>query len=169
MDAMTAILSRRSVRKYTRQAVSEEAVRSILAAAMAAPSAGDQQPWQFVAIDDRGILDAIPEYHEYSAMLREAPLAIAVCGDERLERHKGCWVQDCSAATQNLLLAAHALNLGAVWLGVYPDQQRVEKTKELLGLPEEVIPLAIVALGYPAERKPPADRFDASRIHTNRW
>ena len=102
-------------------------------------------------------------------MLKDAPLAIVVCGDERLERYKGFWVQDCSAATQNLLLAAHALGLGAVWLGVYPVQQRVEKTQDLLGLPEGVIPLAIIALGHPAERKPPADRYDASRVHRNRW
>ncbi len=169
MEAVKAILGRRSIRRYTRQEVPEEAVRSLLVAAMTAPSAGDQQPWQFVVLDDRSVLNAIPEYHEYSAMLREAPLAIVVCGDERLERHKGFWVQDCSASTQNLLLAAHALGLGAVWLGIHPVEQRVEKTKELLGLPDEVIPLAIVAVGHPAERKPPSDRFDASRIHTNRW
>ena len=102
-------------------------------------------------------------------MLKDAPLAIVVCGDERLERYKGFWVQDCSAATQNLLLAAHAVGLGAVWLGVYPVQQRVAKTQDLLGLPEGVIPLAIIAVGHPAERKPPADRYDASRVHRNSW
>ena len=102
-------------------------------------------------------------------MLREAPLAIAVCGDLRLEEYKGYWVQDCSAATQNLLLAAHGAGLGAVWLGVHPVEDRVAKTQALLGLPPQAIPLAIIGLGHPAEEKGPDDRFDASRVHRNRW
>lgn len=169
MEALEAIHGRRSIRRYTAQPVSEEMIEKMLRAAMAAPSAGNQQPWQFVVIDDRKILDAIPKFHPYSAMLREAPLAIVVCGDERQERYKGYWVQDCSAATQNLLLAAHALGLGAVWLGVYPIMDRVAKAQELLGLPSQVIPLAIVAVGHPAEKKGPEDRFQASRVHRNRW
>lgn len=169
METLEAIHGRRSIRRYTAQPVSEEMVEKMLRAAMAAPSAGNQQPWQFVVIDDRKILDAIPQFHPYSAMLKEAPLAIVVCGDERQERYKGYWVQDCSAATQNLLLAAHDLGLGAVWLGVYPIMDRVAKTQELLGLPPHVIPLAIVSIGHPAEKKGPEDRFQASRIHRNRW
>ena len=169
MDAFEAIHGRRSIRSYTSEAIPEDVIEDLLKAAMAAPSAGNQQPWQFVVIDDRKLLDAIPEYHEHSAMLKQAPLAIAMCGDQRLERHKGFWVQDCSAATQNLLLAAHAKGLGAVWLGIYPVEERVKKTQQLLGLPKEVIPLAVVALGYPAESKDPADRFDSSRVHRNCW
>jgi len=169
MDVYEAIYGRRSIRGYTSQPISEDVVQELLKAAMAAPSAGNEQPWQFVVISDRQTLDAIPEYHEYASMLKHAPMAIVVCGDERLEKYKGLWVQDCSAATQNLLLAAHGSGLGAVWLGVHPAEDRVARTRELLGLPREVIPLAIVALGYPAEEKGPADRFDASRIHRNRW
>jgi len=169
MDAMAAILTRRSVRSYSSRTVEGDQVTTLLKAAMAAPSAGNQQPWQFVIIDDRSVLDAIPEYHEYSAMLKQAPVAVAICGDLRLETIKGMWVQDCSAATQNLLLAAHATGLGAVWLGIYPHEERVERTKDLLGLPDEVIPLAIVAVGHPAETPPPADRFNESRIHRNTW
>jgi nitroreductase len=169
MEAFEAIHGRRSIRRYTAQPVAEEMVEKLLRAAMAAPSAGNQQPWQFVVIDDRATLNAIPQFHPYSAMLREAPLAIVICGDERQEKYKGYWVQDCSAATQNLLLAAHALGLGAVWLGVYPLSDRVAKTQELLGLPSHVIPLAIVAVGHPAEKKGPEDRFQASRVHRNRW
>ena len=136
---------------------------------MAAPSAGNQQPWCFVVIDDRQTLDAIPTFHEYAQMLKQAPLAIAVCAEVRREAYRGYWVQDCSAATQNLLLAAHAVGLGAVWLGVHPVESRVRNTRELLGLPEQVIPLAIVAIGHPAEQPRRVDRYEADRVHHNRW
>ncbi len=166
---MDIILTRRSIRKYRNKDVSDELVEKLLKAAMSAPSAGNQQPWHFIVVRDREILDEIPKIHPYSAMLKEAPLAIVICGDVNLEKYKGYWVQDCSAATQNLLLAAHHLGLGAVWLGVYPVEERVEKIKKLFNMPESVIPLCIVAIGYPAEEKPPADRFDKSRIHYDKW
>lgn len=169
MDALEAILTRRSIRQFTDQSVSEAVVEDLLRAAMSAPSAGNQQPWQFVVITDREILDTIPSIHPYSAMLRQAPLAILVCGDEQLETHKGYWVQDCSAATQNLLLAAHARGLGAVWLGIYPRMDRVAGLRKLLGLPEHVVPMALVAIGHPAEHLPPAERYNAARVHRNRW
>ena len=169
MDALEAILTRRSIRQFTDQSVSEAVVEDLLRAAMSAPSAGNQQPWQFVVITDRELLDTIPSIHPYSAMLRQAPLAILVCGDEQLETHKGYWVQDCSAATQNLLLAAHARGLGAVWLGIYPRMDRVAGLRKLLGLPEHVVPMALVAIGHPAEHLPPAERYNAARVHRNRW
>jgi nitroreductase len=169
MDTLQSIFTRRSIRRYTDQPVSEELIEQILRAAMAAPSAGNQQPWQFVVLTDRKLLDAIPGYHPYAEMLRQASAAIVVCGDLRLESRSGYWVQDCSAATQNLLLAAHALGLGAVWLGVYPREDRVANTQCLCGLPAEVIPLAIVALGHPAEQPKPVDRFKPERVHRNKW
>jgi nitroreductase len=169
MEAMEAILSRRSIRRYTAEPVPEEVIQELLAAAMSAPSAGNQQPWHFVIIDDRRILDEVPKYHPYSSMLKQAPLAIAVCGDLELEFMRGYWVQDCAAATENILIAAQAKGLGAVWLGVYPVEERVKATQKLLGLPEHVIPLCLIAIGYPAEKKPPANRYNASRIHRNRW
>ena len=169
MDAMEAILSRRSIRKYTAEPVPEPQIKELLEAAMSAPSAANQQDWQFVVINERQILDEVPKLHPYSQMLREAPLAILVCGDEHLETNKGYWIQDCSAATQNLLIAAHAIGLGAVWLGIYPREDRVAALRELLGIPEHVIPLSLISIGYPAEQKPRADRFDASRVHYNRW
>jgi nitroreductase len=169
MDAMDAILARRSIRRYTAQPVPEPAVKELLEAAMSAPSAGNQQPWHFVVINDRGILDEIPKYHPYSEMLKEASVAVLVCGDLKLEKHKGFWIQDCSAATQNILIAAHAKGLGAVWLGIYPDDKRVNGTRKLLGIPEHIMPLSLIAVGYPAEKKPRPDRYQASRIHQNKW
>ena len=169
MDAMEGILSRRSIRKYTAQPVPDEVVQELLEAAMSAPSAGNEQPWQFVVIRNRQVLDAIPKIHPYAQMVTEAPLAILVCGDLHLETHSGYWVQDCSAATQNLLLAAHAKGLGAVWLGVYPREQPVGDFRKLLALPEHVIPLALVSIGYPAEKKPRAERYDPAKVHNDHW
>ena len=169
MEAMECILSRRSIRKFTAEKPPANIIDELLAAGFAAPSAGNQQPWHFIVMDNRDMLNAITEYHENAQMLKEAPLAIVICGDRRLEKYKDYWVQDCSAAAQNILLAAHARGLGAVWLGVYPRENRVGKTKSLLGLPEEVLPLAIIALGYPAEKKEPSRRWDGQKIHYNGW
>jgi nitroreductase len=169
MDALQAILTRRSIRLYTPEAVKPELVVELLHAAMSAPSAGNQQPWQFVIITERQKLDAIPVFHPYAEMVKLASVAVLVCGDTRLENSKGYWVQDCSAATQNLLLAAHALGLGAVWVGVYPREERVEEFRKLLGIPAEVIPFALIPLGYPAEAKPPSNRYDPSRVHTDAY
>lgn len=169
MDALQAILSRKSIRQYTDQAVAEDDITALLWAAMAAPSAGNEQPWQFVVIRDRQTLDAIPHHHPYAAMAPQASVAILVCGDLDMEKHVGYWVQDCAAATQNILIAAHAKGLGAVWLGVYPRQKRMAGLQQLLGLPERIIPFALIPVGYPAEDKPPANRYDPARVHLNRW
>jgi len=169
MDAMEAIISRRSIRRYTGQTIPGEMIEQLLQAAMSAPSAGNMQPWQFVIIDDRKILDKIPKVHPYATMVREAPLAILVCGDLDLDGFGGYWVQDCSAATENLLIAAHARGLGAVWLGVYPRDERVQALRELLNIPEHITPFAVIPLGYPAEESSKEDRFDRSKVHRNHW
>jgi len=169
MDAMDAILSRRSIRRYTTQSVSDDVVKELLEAGMSAPSAGNEQPWHFIVLTDRQILDEIPTFHPYSRMLREAPLAILVCGDVQLQKYEGYWVQDCSAATENILIAVQAKGLGAVWLGVYPIEERVVGMRKLLGIPEHVIPFSLISIGYPAEQKPRADRYDLSRIRHNGW
>jgi nitroreductase len=166
---MEAIFNRRSIRKYTEQEVSEEQIEKILRAGMAAPSAGNAQPWQFVIIDDMSVLKDITEFHPYSKMLLQVKHAIVICGDLSREKFEGYWVQDCSAATQNMLLMAEELGLGSVWLGVYPMEDRVTALKKLLNIPERVIPLAIIPIGYPAEVKEPNNRFDETRIHRNRW
>jgi nitroreductase len=169
MDAMDAILTRRSIRKYTPQEISDEIVQKLLKAAMNAPSAGNQQPWHFIVIRSREILDEIPTFHQYAQMLKQAPLAIAVCGDLEKQIHEGYWLQDCSAATQNILLAAHALGLGAVWLGVHPRDNRIHGVQSLLKLPERILPLCLIAIGYPDEQKPPDDRFLPERVHYDKW
>jgi nitroreductase len=169
MDALDAIRTRRSIRQYTARPVPEATVTEILRAAMCAPSAGNQQPWEFVVIADRAVREAIPSFHPYAGMLRQAPLAVLVCGNLRRETYKGYWVQDCAAAAENLLLAAHAMGLGAVWVGIYPKEDRVAKLQQLLGLPAHVVPMALVPLGYPAEQVPSPDRYDPARVHRERW
>ncbi|MDZ7838398.1 MAG: nitroreductase family protein [Actinomycetota bacterium] len=144
-------------------------LEKLLRAAMAAPTANNQQDWEFVIIDDRKLLDSVPDFHPYSQMLKQAPAAIAVCADTSQEYHEGYWAQDCSAATQNILLEAQHLGLGACWLGIYPRQERVDGLKKLLQLPENIMPLSLIAIGYPAEEKSPVDRFDKSKIHINKW
>jgi nitroreductase len=166
---MNAIYRRRSIRKFTPEPVSEKTLKKIIKAGMNAPSAGNERPWFFIVIDDRKILDEIPKIHPYASMLREAPVAVAVCGDLNLEKYEGYWIQDCSAATQNMLLEIADLGLGGVWLGVHPIEDRVRRISRLLGLPESVRPLSLVAIGHPAEKKKPKNEFDESRIRYNRW
>ncbi len=166
---MDFILSRRSIRKYTAAPVEEEKISSLLRAAMSAPSAHNQQPWVFVIIDDREVLDRIPEFHPYSSMLLHAPIAILVCADTSNLSSPEFWPQDCSAATENILLAANSCGLGSVWLGVYPREELMSGLSRLLQLPENIQPFSLVSLGYPATEKVASKRFDPARIHRNHW
>ncbi len=166
---MEAILARRSIRKYTNKPVPDDVVGDLLRAAMSAPSAYNEQPWHFVVIRDREVLDKIPEFHPHTQMLHEAPLAILVCCDQNLKKTDWFWPQDCAAATENILIAVQAKGLGAVWCGVYPRQELMDGMRRLLGLPEHITPFSLVAIGYPAEEKPPANRYDESRVHYDRW
>jgi nitroreductase len=165
---MKAILTRRSIRRYTPQAVPEKIIMELLEAAMSAPSAGNEQPWEFVVITDRKVLDEIPRVHPYAQMCSQAPVAVLVCGDMQKETHQGFWVQDCSAATENLLIAVNDKGLGAVWVGVYPREERMAAMRKLVELPAHIIPFALIPIGYPAEKKPPSNRFDPSRVHKNK-
>jgi nitroreductase len=136
---------------------------------MYAPSARNQQPWHFLVIDERPLLGRIREIHPYASMLSDAELAILVLGDTTLELSRGYWPVDCAAATQNILLAAHALGLGAVWLGVYPREERQKGIHGLFNLPGHVHPFAIISVGIPAEEKPFPERFKEERIQWNEW
>jgi len=170
MDTLEAIRTRRSVRRYQPNPVPEELVRKLLEAAMLAPSAANQQAWHFVVLDERDLMDRIPSFHPYCPFIREAPLAVVVCGDLQRERLDGAfWVQDCSAATQNLLLAAHALGLGGCWLAVYPIEERIQGLRRLLALPEHLMPLNVISLGYPAEPRRAVERYDPARVTRNRF
>ena len=166
-ELIQTIFARRSIRKYTNETVSEDDVKTLLEAAMAAPSASNRKPWHFVVVTGRDKLDRLAEAHSYGKMLFEASLCIAVCGDETIS--KSFWVQDCSAATENLLLAATALGLGSVWLGAYPRDARVAEIRELLGLPANVIPLNLISIGHPAEEKEPRTQYDEDRVHHEEW
>ena len=167
MDTLQAILSRRSIRKYTPQTPSAETIKALLEAAMAAPSANNAQPWHFVVITESAHLVALAAVLPYGQMLKQAPLAVAVCAE--VLRDERYWVQDCSAAAENILIAARSLGLGGVWLGTYPREERVAGVVQALGLPEGVLPLCVLSLGYPAEERAAPSRYDATRVHRERW
>ncbi|MGM9844711.1 MAG: nitroreductase family protein [Muribaculaceae bacterium] len=166
--ALSSIMTRSSVRAYTEQAISNDTIEALLRAAMAAPTAVNSQPWHFVVVTDRARLDSIAAtLPNAERMLNHAPLAIAVCGNEsRFLQGDGreYWVQDCSAATENLLLAAHALGLGAVWCGIYPIADRVADARRALLLPDSITPLCIVPIGHPADEPIVKDKWDISKI-----
>lgn len=170
MEAMDAIMGRRSIRRYQDRPVDPDKIEVLLRAAMAAPSAGNEQPWRFVVVTDRGQLDLLSEATEYSRMLKGAPLAIVVCGDTTSRKYpEDYWIEDTSAAMENLLVAAHATGLGACWLGYHPRQDRKMRGRAILGLPEHVEVMGVASIGYPAEEKPPAERYDPEFVHRDRW
>ena len=171
-DTVSTILTRTSIRAYTSQPVEQEKVETLLRAAMAAPTARDCRPWAFVVVKDRKVLDAIADTLRNARMAAKAQLAIVVCGDMTKAMDgegRDFWIQDASAATENLLIAATAQGLGAVWTGIYPSAERTLTCRELLGLPEHIIPLNIIPIGYPAGEVTPKDKWDPTIIHTDRW
>ena len=165
-------MTRTSVRKFKNQTVEADKVETMLRAAMAAPTAVNRQPWHFVVVDDRQTLDALAGQGRRGDMLRNAPLAIIVCGDmsKALEgAGRDFWIQDVSAATENLLLAAHAMGLGAVWTGLYPNMDRAAQVRTTLGMPESFIPLCTVVIGYPDEQPAPKDKWKPENVSYNKF
>ncbi len=168
--AYDVMLKRRSIRKYLDKAVCEQDVQVMLEAAMAAPSGHNAQPWHFVVINDRATLDHLAGVHKYAKMLEGAPLCIAVCGQEEINgRRSTLWDQDCSAATQNILLAATELGLGSVWLGIYPNEAPCAYVAETLNIPDDITPFGLIVIGHPAEEKEARSQFDAGKVHYNLW
>ena len=170
-DALTAILTRRSIRDYTPRPVPEELIKLLLTAAMAAPSAFNERSTEFVVVNDPKILAEIAKVNPKSLQLKKMTVAIVVCGNQNKEKNKGqgYWQLDGAVATENILIAANAVGLGAVWTAIYPYPDRIPKVQKLLNLPAQVIPLNIIPIGYPAEQKMTGNRFDPPRAHYNRW
>lgn len=171
-SAMDNILTRTSVRAYTSDTIPDAQLERLLRAAMAAPSAGNKQPWRFVVIKEKATLRAISSRLHTMTMAQDAPLAVVVCGDMQATfpgEGLDYWVEDASAATENLLLAAHAEGLGAVWCGIYPMQERVAFLRELLSLPEHIVPLNVVPIGHPAEQPAVKDKWRPEYIHHETW
>ena len=164
------IATRTSVRDYEARPVEKEKIEKMLRAAMAAPTAMNKQPWHFVVVDQRNVLDALAGANPYAKMLKKAPLAIVVCGntDKMIEGGgRDFWIQDASAATENLLLAAHAMGLGAVWTGAYPSEERCISISKVLSLSDNLIPLNMIVVGYPAEQLQPKQKFKEENISYN--
>ena len=171
IPALDLIFARRSVRVYAPGEVGDDVIQKLLEAAMAAPSAAAADPWRFVVIRSRELLGKMAEALPFGRMISSAALGVVVCGDQQAshDQQLSYLLQDCSAATENLLLAAQALGLGACWLGIHPRQQRVESVSRLLSLPPGVIPVCCIAIGRPGEEKEARTRFNASHVHYEKW
>ena len=169
MDILTAIHTRRSTRAFTDAPVSEDHIKILLDAAMIAPSAGNAQPWGFIVIDDKEMLTKASSLNPYAGMAAKAPLGILVCGVLPKEKYSGFWIQDCSAAIQNILLAAVALGLGTVWTGIYPIEDRVESFRKHFSVPQTMVPLGLVVVGHPAVEQTRKSRYDETAVRRNHW
>lgn len=172
--AIECIMTRASVRSYTAEQIPDSIVTKILRAGMAAPTAANQQPWHFVVINEQSLKDSITASFEFTKMVAGCSVAIVVCGDmERLFKGDvpdgGFWVEDCSAASENMLLAAHALGLGGVWCGIYPMKDREMRLRDILNLPPNLTPLNVMAFGYPAAPVAPKDKWDPAKVHYNAY
>jgi nitroreductase/flavin reductase (DIM6/NTAB) family NADH-FMN oxidoreductase RutF len=166
------IMTRTSVRAYQDRPIEDEKVEKMLQAAMAAPTAANKQPWKFIIIKDKNTLKTIADHFHTMTMAAQAPMAIVVCGDMSLTLDRDgrdYWIEDTSAATENLLLAAHSMGLGAVWCGIYPQMERVKYLSELLKLPEDIVPLNVIPVGYPAEDPAPKDKWKPESVHYESW
>ena len=171
-DTISVIHSRKSVRSYTAKKVSRALLTKLVRAGMAAPTAMNRQPWVFIAIDDRATLDRLARGLKYAQMLRRAPAAIAVCGNMKRALSgpmKAFWVQDCSAAAQNVLLAAEASGLGAVWTAGYPVKPLMAHISRVLGLPGHIVPLCVIPVGYPDGDFLPKNKWKKEKLHWQKW
>ena len=169
VQTLNAIFTRRSIREFRSDAVPVAVLQEIMKAGMAAPSALDEQPWHFVILSGVAAREALEAMQPQSSMARTAPAAILVCCDMNLVKLPDFWIQDCSAASQNILLAAHDLALGAVWVGIHPMAARIDDLRSRLSLPAHVVPFSLIALGFPGETLEPRNTFQEARIHEQKW
>ncbi len=168
METIKALMTRRSIRSWTNEPVTDAERKIILEAAMNAPSAADARPWHFVTIDEPSVIHQFTEMGG-TEMLAESTLMVMVCGDESKEIYPGFWPQDCSCATHNMQLAAHDIGIGCVWVAIYPLEERVQTCRRILGIPDSITPFALLAMGVPNEVLAPEYRYDEARIHPNQW
>lgn len=169
---LETIFNRTSIRSYSNEKVEKETIMTLLKAGMSAPSAVNKQPWAFIVIDDKDLMNKIGDELKNAGMIKKASCAIVVCGDLDLAMEgvaQEYWIQDCSAATENILLAAHSMGLGAVWCGIYPGKERIETLKSLLSIPQNIIPLNIIPIGVREKEQTPKDKWKEERIHWNKW
>ncbi len=171
-DTLQTIFNRKSVRTYTGAPVSKDQLLMLVKAGMAAPTAVDRRPWDFIIITDKAILKKLSDSSQHAKMTEHAAAAIVVTGD--LNRQYGgkeaiYWTLDCSAATENILLAAESMGLGAVWTALYPDPDRINPVKSILSIPQDIVPLALIPIGVPTGSEKPKDKFNAKQIHQNGW
>lgn len=169
MEIQEALLNRRSIRNYKGQKISKADIDQILKAAMYAPSAMNLQPWQFIVIDDKEILTNTIKSIHYAEMLNQSAAAILVCGDADIEKNESWILQNCSASIQNILLAAHGLGIGSCWIAIHGMDDVYKKIKTQFNLPENIVPVSLISLGYPDEEVKAEERFKEDKIHLNKW
>lgn len=169
MDFYKAITTRHSVRKYTGEKITEDQWNMILRAGFSAPSAHNLQPWHFIRIDASELLERITEFHPYAKMLPQAGSAILTCADLSIQQVEGFAIEDCSAAIQNMLITINGLELGGVWIGIYPMKELMEGIKQVFSLPENVIPVGLIAVGHKQSSRNPIEKYDVDKIHRNGW
>lgn len=166
-QTLETIFNRKSVRKYTTQPIGKDKLEMLVRAGMAAPSSKDRRPWEFIIVTDRELLDTLGNGLPLARMLKETQQAIVVCGDT--VKSSNAWFLDCSAAAQNILLAAQSMGLGGVWTAAFPYPDRMKIIQETLKLPDNILPLTIIPIGYPEGQEKPKDKFNAKQIHYNKF
>lgn len=169
MNVLDAISTRRSIRRFTGEIINDEQLKTILKAGFQAPSAHNRHPREYIVVRDKEILQGITDAHKYAKMVPDAGTVIVVCGNKEKQEDMDFITMDCSAAIQNMLLAAHSLDLGAVWCALYPGKDLVKATSELLELPDHIIPISMVVVGVKARETDPRDRYDKSCIKFDKW
>lgn len=170
-SVLQSLFARRSIRKYTQQEIPDTLISDLLEAAMAAPSAVAKDPWHFIVLRSRATIDQLAACLPNGKMLAGATVALVVCGDinRAHDQELSFLLQDLSAAIENILLAASMLGLGACWLGIHPREERITAVSDLFNLPEGILPVAGISLGWPAEEKEPRTRFNPALVHFERW